>query len=73
MSVGGTPSHGPILSETKYVMKDVYTAFGKGQGTRNVVADVLWIIKNAKEYKKEVSIRLVNYRKAFRCVNHVKL
>ena len=32
---------------------DVHAGFGKGRGTRDQIANIHWIIKKAKEFKKK--------------------
>ena len=45
----------------------------KGRGTRDQIANIRWIIKKAREFQKNISFCLINYAKAFDCVNHNKL
>lgn len=45
----------------------------KSSGTRDFISDAHWIIKKAKEHEKKSLCALLNYRKVFDCVNHIKL
>ena len=37
-------------------LPDVQTGFRKGQGTRDQIANIWWIIEKAREYQKKTSI-----------------
>ena len=52
---------------------DVQAGFRKGRGTRNQVATICWIIKKAREFQKNIYFCLIDYTKAFDCVDHNKL
>ena len=52
---------------------DVQAGFRKGRGTRDQIANILWIIKKAREFQKNIYFCFVNYAKAFDCVDHNKL
>ena len=39
-------------------LPDVQGGFGKGRGTRNQIANILWIIKKAREFQKKTSALL---------------
>ena len=45
--------------------------FRKGRGTRHQIANICWIIKNAREFQKNICF--IDYTKAFDCVDHNKL
>ena len=45
----------------------------KGRGTRNQIANICWIIEKAREFQKNVYFCLIDYAKAFDCVDHNKL
>ena len=47
--------------------------FRKGRGTRGQIANIHWIIKNAREFQKSIYFYLIDYTKAFDCVDHNKL
>ena len=54
-------------------LPDVQLAFRKGRGTRNQIANILWIIKKARELWKNIYFCFIDYAKAFDCVDHNKL
>ena len=51
---------------------DIQAGFRKGTGTRNQIASILWIIKKAREFQKNIYFCFTNYAKAFDCVDHNK-
>ena len=53
-------------------LTDVQAGFRKGKGTRDQIANIRWIIKKAREFKKSMNFCLIQYSKAFGCVNHSK-
>ena len=54
-------------------LPDVQAGFRKGRGTRDQIANILWIIKKAREFQKNTYVCLIVYAKVFDCVNHNKL
>ena len=54
-------------------LPDVQAGFRKGRGTRDQIASLHWIIKNAREFQKNINFCLIDYAKAFDCVDHHKL
>ena len=52
---------------------DVQTSFRKGKETRDQIANILWIIEKAREFKKNIYFCFIDYAKAFDCVDHNKL
>ena len=52
---------------------DVQAGFRKGRGTRDQIANIRWIIQNAREFQKDVCFCFIDYAKAFGCVDHNKL
>ena len=53
-------------------LPDVQAGFRKGRGTRDQIANICWIIEKAKFPEKHLLL-LIDYAKAFDCVNHKKL
>ena len=51
-------------------LPDVQAGFRKGRGTRDRIANILWIIKNAREFHKNIYFCVTDYAKAFDCVDH---
>ena len=54
-------------------LPDVQAGFTKGKGTRDQIANICWIIKKAREFQKNIYFCLIDYTKAFHCVDHNKL
>ena len=54
-------------------LPDVQAGFRKGRGTRDQNANILWIIKKAREFQKNIYFCFTDYAKAFDCVHHTKL
>ena len=47
--------------------------FKKGKGTRDQIANILWIIEKAREFQKNIYFCFIDYAKAFDYVDHNKL
>ena len=54
-------------------LPDVQVGFRKGQGTRDQIAKISWIIEKAREFQKNIYFCFITYAKAFDCVDHNKL
>ena len=54
-------------------LPDVQAGFRKGRGTRDQIANYLWIIKKAREFQKNIYFCFIGYAKAFDCMDHHKL
>ena len=54
-------------------LPDVQAGFTKGRATRDQIANILWIIKKAREFQKNIYFCFIDYAKAFDCVDHNKL
>ena len=44
---------------------DVQAGFRKGQGTRDQIANILWIMEKAREFQKNIYFCFIDYAKAF--------
>jgi len=53
-------------------LPDVQDEFRKGRGTRDQIANILWIIEKAREFQKNIYFCFIDYAKAFDCVDHNK-
>ena len=53
-------------------LPDVQAGFRKGRGTRDQIANIHWIIKEAREFHKNIYFCFIDYAKAFDCVDHNK-
>ena len=54
-------------------LPDVQAVFRKGRGTRDQIANILWIIKKAREFLKNIYFCFIDYATACDCVDHNKL
>ena len=54
-------------------ISDVQAGFRKGRGTRDRIANILWIMEKAREFQKNIYFCFLDYAKAFDCVDHNKL
>ena len=54
-------------------LPDVQAGFRKGRGTRDQIVNITWIIKKAREFRKDIYFCFIDYAKAFDCVDHNKL
>ena len=54
-------------------LPDVQAGFRKGRGTRDQIANILWIIEKAGEFQKNIYFCFIDYTKALDCVDHNKL
>ena len=57
----------------KRELPDVQAGFRRGRGTRDHIANIRWIIKNAREFQKNIYFCFIDYANAFDCVYHNKL
>ena len=54
-------------------LPDAEAEFRKGRGTRDQIANISWIIEKAKEFQKNVYFCIIDYAKAFDCVDRNRL
>ena len=54
-------------------LPDVQAGFIKGRGTRDQIANILWIIEKARAFQKNIYFCFIDCAKAFDCVVHKKL
>src|SRR5574340_1139466 len=53
-------------------LPDVQAGFRKGRGTRDQIANILWVIEKAREFQKNICFCFIDYAKAFECMDHNK-
>ena len=53
-------------------LPDVQAGFRKGRGTRDQIANIHWIIEEAREFQKNIYF-FIDYAGAFGCVDHNKM
>ena len=54
-------------------LPDVQAGFRNGRRTRDQISNIHWIIEKAREFQKNIYFCLIDYAKAFDCVDHNKL
>ena len=54
-------------------LPDVQASLRKCRLTRDQIANICWITKKAREFQKNIYFCLIDYAKAFDCVDHNKL
>ena len=54
-------------------LPDIQVGFRKGRGTRDQIANIPWIIENAREFEKNIYFYFTDNPKAFDCVDDNKL
>ena len=51
-------------------LPDVQAGFRKGRGTRDQIANTLWVIEKAREFQNNIYFCFIYYAKVFDCVDH---
>ena len=51
-------------------LTEIQAGFRKGRGTRDQIANIHWIIENAREFQKNIYFCFIDYTKAFDCIDH---
>ena len=54
-------------------LPDVQAGFRKGRGTRDLIANIHWIMEKAREFQKNIYFCSIDDAKASDCVDHNKL
>ena len=54
-------------------LTDVQAGFRKGRGTRDQIANILWIMEKVREFQKNIYFCFIDYVKTFECADHHKL
>ena len=54
-------------------LPDVQACFRKGRGTRDQIANILWIIEQTREFQKNIYFCFIDSVKTFDCAHHNKL
>ena len=54
-------------------LPDVQAGLRKRRGTRDLIANICWIIKKAREFQKNIYFCFIDYAKAFDCMDYNKL
>ena len=66
-------SQARLQQYVNHELPDVQAGFRKGRGTRDQIANILWIIEKAREFQKNIYFCFIDNNKAFDCVDHNKL
>ena len=61
------------MRTSKCELPDVQAGFRKGRGTRDQIANILWIMEKVREFQKNIYFCLIDYAKDFHSVDHKKL
>ena len=64
---------GRLYQYVNHELPEVQAGFSKGRGTKDQIANMLWIIKKAREFQKNIYFCFIDYAKAFDCVDHNNL
>ena len=62
-----------LLHWMNWELPDVQAGLRKGRGTRDQIANIHWIMEQAREFQKNIYFCFIDYSKAFDCVDHSKL
>ena len=54
-------------------LPDVQPGFRNGRGTTDQIGNILWIIKKARQFQRNIYFCFIDYMKAFDCVDQNKL
>ena len=68
-----SPSQASTVHELNRELPAVQAGFRKGRGTRDQIANICCVIKNAREFQKNIYFCFIDYSTAFDCVDHDKL
>ena len=64
---------GRVQQYVNHEHPDFQAGFRKGRGTRDQTANICWIIRNVREFQKNIYFCFIDYAKAFDYVDHDKL
>ena len=62
-----------IQQYINHELPDIQAGFTKGRGARYQIANIRWIIENARQFQKNIYFCFTDYAKAFDSVGHNKL
>ena len=65
--------HARLQHYVNQELPDVQAGFRNVRETRDQISNILWIIEKAREFQKNIDLCLIDYFKAFDCVDHDKL
>ena len=62
-----------LQQSMNHELPNVQDGFRKGRGTRDQIANICWIIEEARELQKNIHFDFTDYAKAFDCVDNYRL
>ena len=62
-----------LQQNMNHELSDNQAGFRKGRRTRDQIANIRWIMDKAREFQKNIYFHLIDYVKAFDCVDLNKL
>ena len=62
-----------IQQYVNWDLPDVQAGFRKDRRARDQIANIRWIIEEAREFQENIYFCFIDYAKAFDCVDHNKL
>ena len=62
-----------LQQQMSHELPDVQAGFRKGRGTRDQIAKIHWTIEKVREFQKNMYFCIIDYAKAFDCVDQNKL
>ena len=65
--------HSKLQQYVNCDLPEVQAGFRKGRGNIDQIANIHWIIKNAREFQANIHFCFIDYAKAFDCVDQNKL
>ena len=54
-------------------LPDIQAGFRKDRGTRDQIPNIHWVIEKSRQFQKNIYFCVIDYAKAFDCVDHKKL
>ena len=57
-----------LQQHVNHELPDVQAGFRRGRGTRDQIANILWIMEKVREFQKNIYFCFIDYDKAFDCV-----
>ena len=58
-----------LQQHVNHEIPDVQAGFRKGRGIRDQIANIRWIMEKAREFHKNIYFCIIDYAKAFDCVD----
>jgi len=62
-----------LQQHVNHELPDVQAGFRKGRGTRYQIPNIHWVIEKTREFQRNIYFCVIDYAKAFDCVDHNKL